>query len=109
MAKIYKFSDYYAPRLLRSFSQQAEGVVHQFENYSAYMDTIHEKLCGIQEAQIAFDSQLSTYLNELEEAKAFAQKCAEACELDSVELMTQKRDQIIQEMPQKKNLKQRRP
>ena len=43
----------------------------------------------------ALDTKFSANLAEIEETKEFVRACAEACELDSLEEMIEKRDQLV--------------
>ena len=97
MAVIYDFGAYHAPGLLRSFSQQAGDVVRHYGDFSKHMKKLSAGLCSMKEAQHAFRTQLDVYLLELEETRKFAHTCSEACELDSIEQMIHKRDQLIRE------------
>lgn len=99
MAVIYDFGEYRTPRLLRPPSQQTREVVRQCEDYRKHMNKVSVGLCLIQEAQRAFASQLNAYLSQLEKTREFTRRCSAACELNSIELMIKKRDQIIREMP----------
>ena len=97
MAIIYDFSAYHAPRLLRSFSQQMGDVVCQLDDFGENLTKIDAHLYNIQEIHCDFSLQLSTYLFALKKTKEFARKCSTACNLNSLEQMIKKRDQIIRD------------
>lgn len=103
MAVIYDFGDYHAPRLLSSFSQQTGDVRRQFADFRKNMDKLSAGLCRILDTQHTFCSQLGDCLLELEKAKEFAHTCSAACELNSIEQMVKKRDQIIRDRPKRQS------
>lgn len=103
MAVIYVFSKHHAPVLLRSFSQRTEDVRRQFVDFRKSMDHVSAGLCRMQEAQHAFASELNDHLLTLEKTNEFARTCSAACELGSIELMTEQRDQIIRDRLKKNN------
>lgn len=97
MAVIYDFRNYHTPRVLRSFSQQTGGVARQLYALGGRLDHMNACFANMQKAQRAFASQLGTYLLELEKAGEFARLCSAACELNSIEKMIAKRDNIIRD------------
>ena len=97
MAIIYDFSAYHTPRLLRSFSQQTGDVVRQLSDLGENLTKIDAHLYNIQEIHCQFSLRLSTFLFTLKKARKFARRCSAACELDSLEQMIEKRNQIIRD------------
>ena len=97
MAIIYNFDSYRAPRMLRKFSRHTEGVSWELCSLGEKLNNINAGLGRIQEAQYAFSSQLDTYLYELERSLRFARICSDACELNSIEEMLEKRDQLLRD------------
>ena len=95
MAVIYDFCEYRAPRLLRSFSQQAGELVENIYELDRRLQKLSDGLRRVQEAHHTFSSQLDIHLSKLERSRRFAHTCSDAYHLGTTELMIEKRDQII--------------
>jgi len=95
MAIIYQFNDYSPSGLLRSFSQQAGDVAGQLNEWEEHLSHINICFENIQEVQRAFRSHLDMSLLKLAVSREFTCCCMAACELETIEKMVEKRDQLI--------------
>ena len=97
MAVIYEFDTYRTLRPLKSLSQQAREIVRCLYDLTEITNDINANIDSIEKTLSALDAQLETYRFKVEATKEFARKCSSACELNSIDQMIKKRDQIIRD------------